>query len=63
MKEFLRVTIITLVILGLIILFMPAYLRTALIHQTPDIDDYQIFHNRVVHVAQPVPWEFHENYG
>ncbi len=36
---------------------MPAYLRTALIYQTPDIDDYKIFANRTIDARLPQPWE------
>lgn len=61
-----RTLIVVLVILGIIaltILLMPGYLRTALVYQTPDIDDYRIFHNRTIEAARPEPWTKHELYG
>ncbi len=63
MKRILTVVVIVLGIIGLIILLMPGYLRTALVYQTPDIDDYRIFHNRTIEAARPEPWTKHELYG
>lgn len=34
------------------------YLRRAIVHQIPDIDDYTLFENRVVRAANPQPWGF-----
>ncbi len=46
-----------LIFLALAIIVMPGYLRRALIHQTPDIDDYRIFHNRTIMAGEEQPWE------
>ncbi|TVQ14350.1 MAG: class C beta-lactamase-related serine hydrolase [Bacteroidetes bacterium] len=63
MQRTLKILIIVLVVIGLIILLMPAYLRTALIYQTPDLDDYRIFHNRTIEASRPAPWPKHEMFG
>lgn len=63
MKKPVRITLYVLAVILLIIAFMPQYLRTALIHQTPDIDDYRIFNNRTLRAAQPLPWEKDSLYG
>lgn len=39
------------------------YLRRALIHLTPNIDDYKIFDNRVVRAANPLPWDISPVYN
>lgn len=57
------VVLVLLCLLVLIILLMPVYLRTALTYQTPDIDDYRIFHNRTIEASRPEPWQKHELYG
>jgi len=63
MKKFIRITLIVLAIVAIIILIMPQYLRTALIYQTPDLDDYLIFNNRTIKASKPAPWHQHTNYG
>jgi CubicO group peptidase (beta-lactamase class C family) len=44
-------------------IFLPSYLRNALIYQHPDIDDYKIFQNRVVEKGIPCPWNLHKDYN
>lgn len=46
-------------------LFIPSnyYLRRALIHLTPKIDQYPIFENRIVKAKDPQPWILNENYN
>lgn len=64
MKHILRATGVLCV--GLIVfLLLPRnfYLRKALIHFTPDIDDYAIFENRVVRAANPAPWPLADCYN
>ncbi len=39
------------------------YLRRALIHLLPKIDQYPIFENRVVKAGSPRPWELSEAYN
>lgn len=63
MKKTLRVLVVVMIAVGIIILLMPQYLRTALIYQRPGIDDYRIFHNRVIEASDPQPWEKDTLYG
>lgn len=46
-------------------LAMPSnqYLRRAIVHLFPKIDQYPIFDNRVVKAGAPEPWEFSEAYN
>lgn len=48
-----------------IFLLLPVsyYIRQALRHGTPDIDDYQFFENRVVKAGNPKPWRFSPHYS
>ena len=39
------------------------YLRQALLHLTPDIDDYTIFENRIVLAGNPEPWPLAGSYN
>lgn len=39
------------------------YLRKALVHLLPKIDQYPIFENRVIKAGNPVPWEIANNYN
>ena len=43
-----------------IFLLLPSnyYIRRALVHYKPKIDQYTIFQNRVVKADDPHPWEF-----
>lgn len=62
---------ITLAITGLIVaapavfLALPSnyYIRKALTHFRPKIDQYTIFHNRTVRAGDPQPWPLAERYG
>ncbi len=53
------------IVILLVILFLPSnyYLRKALIHQLPKIDQYPIFENRIVKAGAPQPWELHDEYN
>jgi len=46
-------------------LFQPSnyYIRQALIHQHPKIDQYGIFENRIVNAGDPQPWKLSEYYN
>lgn len=57
------ILLLTLVVGAVFFLFLPSnyYVRTALIHQMPKIDQYKIFDNRVVKAESPQPWEFAVN--
>ena len=47
------------------LLFLPSnyYLRKALVHLTPKIDQYSIFENRTVKAGNPVPWQLAQEYN
>lgn len=55
--RFTRILLIAMIVIGLVYAVCPAYLRKALIYQTADIDDYQIFTNRTVIAGAWQPWE------
>ncbi|MDP4269673.1 MAG: serine hydrolase [Bacteroidota bacterium] len=65
MKKILKVTGIISAIALIIFLMLPVsyYIRQALRHGTPDIDDYQFFENRTVKANAPKPWKFSPNYA
>jgi len=41
----------------------PAYLKTAIQYQTPDIDDYKIFENRTVKAGNHIAWKLTSDYN
>ena len=57
MKKVIKIIVITLISLGLIYLLLPGYVQRALIHLTPSIDDYKIFHNRTIEAGEYQPWK------
>jgi CubicO group peptidase (beta-lactamase class C family) len=63
-KGALVVMIVILFIAG-IGLFWPSnyYIRRALVHLMPKIDQYPIFENRIVEAGDPQPWPFSEHYN
>jgi len=63
MKKVLKAVIITLFILAIVYIMMPDYVRLAVRYWGPAIDDYKIFHNRVIEAGEYHPWELHENYN
>ncbi|NPA37725.1 MAG: serine hydrolase [Chlorobi bacterium] len=59
-----KVISIFLLVLFIIWSFSPYYLKKALIHWYPGIDDYEIFENRTVKASDsPVPWAKAKNYN
>ncbi|MCD7976392.1 MAG: beta-lactamase family protein [Tannerellaceae bacterium] len=56
-----------LLFLGCILIYLiwPSndYLRRALIHQHPKIDQYSIFENRIVEAGSPTPWQTSPQYN
>ncbi len=58
-------TILTIIIvISIAWIFTPYYLRQALTHLYPGIDDYKIFNNRVVKASPtPIPWAEATNYN
>ena len=68
MKKFLKYAgiILAAMVCGLLVFTaFPAnsYLRKALRHGTPNIDDYLIFDNRTVKAGNPQPWRIAANYN
>ena len=49
----------------LVFLALPGntYVRKALRHGTPDIDDYKIFANRIIKAGNPQPWKISAKYN
>ena len=65
-KKYLFTGIIALCLIVVIFwLFMPSnyYVRRALIHQHPKIDQYRIFDNRIVKAGDPRPWNLSKYYN
>lgn len=50
-------------VLAIIMIVMPDYAIRALWYQMPGIDDYKIFHNRVVEAGKGQPWEIAHDYN
>ena len=63
MKKLSRILFILLTILLLFWLFAPAYVRNAIIHGHPNIDDFKIFENRTVPNAQGIHWQHDSLYN
>jgi len=63
MKKFLIGLLIFVLLLIVAFFFSPKYLQTALIHQTPNIDDYQIFSNRSIEAGNYIPWDSAADYN
>ena len=63
MKKIIRVLAVSSIIIALGFVFMPSYVQQALIHQTPDIDDYTFFHNRTIEAGNPQPWPMSHQYN
>ena len=54
----LKKTLLAIIVLVIIVyLALPYYVKHAIIHQYPGIEDYKIFHNRVVEAGTYIPWE------
>lgn len=51
-----KIALIAVIALGGLYLISPKYLTNTLVHQYPDIDDYEIFDNRTVISGTPEPW-------
>lgn len=64
MKKVIGATIILCAcVMGFILLPANFYLRKALIHLMPNIDDYAIFENRVIQAKNPQPWPLADVYN
>jgi CubicO group peptidase (beta-lactamase class C family) len=62
MKRFLKVSVIIAISIAVIYLLLPGYVIKAIWHMGPSIDDYKIFHNRVIKAGEHNLWDFHDNY-
>ncbi len=58
-----RIGLIFLIAFVLFAIFAPFYLKKSLIYWYPNLDDYKIFANNEVEIAQPQAWELAENYN
>ncbi|NJO90401.1 MAG: serine hydrolase [Chloroflexia bacterium] len=63
MKKLLIILLIFILLILVSFFFSPKYLQNALIYQTPDIDDYQIFNNREVEAGNYIPWDSAVDYN
>ncbi|MCB2194213.1 MAG: beta-lactamase family protein [Bacteroidetes bacterium] len=65
MKKLLKIYIPGFLLLIILFLFLQPnpYFRRAIIYNTVDIDDYQLFKNREVKTGTPQPWEISPNYN
>lgn len=63
MKKMKRFSIGLLFVLVATYFLLPSYVQTALIHLTPSIDDYKIFHSRTIKAGISDPWEISEDYN
>lgn len=65
MKKILKIYLpLALVLFLLILFFQPnPYFRRAIIYNTVDIDDYELFENREVDTGIPQPWKISPNYN
>lgn len=63
MKKWIRIPALTLFILGISYFLLPNYVQTALIHWTPSIDDYKIFHSRTIKAGTAEPWKISNQYN
>jgi CubicO group peptidase (beta-lactamase class C family) len=60
----LKIFLYSFLFLFVVWLALPYYLRTALTYWFPGIEDYKIFHNRVVEAGdRPLPWPKASNYN
>ena len=50
-------------IIAFTISFIPPYLSTAIRHGEPNIDDYKIFHNRIIEAGEYLPWKIDDEYN
>jgi len=63
MKKFLIFIMLLIIAVASGYFLSPEYLKTAIQYQTPDIDDYKIFENRIIEVGSHIPWEIASDYN
>ncbi len=54
--------VIIILIIFLTYIFSPGYIKVAIVHFLPGIEDYDIFESREVKVAKPTPWHMAKDY-
>jgi CubicO group peptidase (beta-lactamase class C family) len=62
-KKIIRIILYLFICFLLIFVLAPTYLSKAILHGYANIDDYQIFENRLVRNAQVVPWQHDSSYN
>ena len=63
MKKVFKFLAIFLGILVIIFLVMPNYVKKAVWYWGPSIDDYKIFHNRIIEASEYESWKVHTDYN
>ena len=63
MSRLKKTILIIVAVLVVAYLALPYYVKQALIHQYPGIEDYKIFHNRTVKAGTYIPWEIDSLYN
>ncbi len=61
MKKTFRV-IIVLMVIAFIYYSTPSYIKKALVHLFPDVEDYKFFQNREIKSDNPIPWNTAHDY-
>jgi CubicO group peptidase (beta-lactamase class C family) len=60
-RKTIKISVIVIISLLVIYFLLPKYVQRALIHLTPSIDDYKIFHNRIIEAGEYHPWEISDS--
>jgi CubicO group peptidase (beta-lactamase class C family) len=63
MKKSYKVLAIILGVFVVLVLSIPNYVKKAVWHLGPSIDDYKIFDNRIIEAGEYKPWQEAENYN
>lgn len=63
MKKILRVLLFVVIVLGVSFVLLPGYVQNALIHLTANVDDYEIFENRIIEASKPEAWKVSADYN
>ena len=63
MKKILIIIAILIFVLISTYYLSPNYLKTAIVYQQPNIDDYKIFENRVIKADKHIEWKLAKNYN
>lgn len=63
MKKSFKVLAVILGVFVVLFFSMPDYVKKAVWYLGPSIDDYKIFHNRIIEAGEYQPWQEAENYN